>query len=260
MFARRFELVLALGLPACIPATGDPFSRLVSALGDTTADAGGPAISASLLVAAIAVESCVHQDQHPWIVNPGDPAPLSDTLLLALGSPVVERVERVDDGSVEATLTGADLFGFVDTTLTLEITSDAVDYALVARAIQGEERAEVGRESVTVRQGCAADQSWLLASATWTDAENVAHSVVLPASDAEGYGLHLSAASPYLPIAGTVGWKGAINGVEHSLLGDDAEALSLEDPPGDGPLPSAWWPATASGANWEAEVQIPILP
>lgn len=261
MSVPRLELLGLLSvLSGCIPDTGPPFTRLVSALGDTTADVGGPPITASLLVAGIGADSCVRQDDHPWRVSVGDPAPLPDDLLLALGSPTVSKVSVADDGSVEATLDGARIFGHADSKLTLEIASGVSDYTLQARALAGDSGAEIGRESVTVRQGCAAEESYLKASATWTEDDGSAHTVAMPATDGEGYGLHLGAAAPYLPTGGTVAWKGAINGVEHSLLGDDAAGLSMDSPPEDGPLPSAWWPATASGASWDAAVLIPVAP
>ena len=266
-----------VGLVGCaVPGSGEPLSRLSGSLADETSEAAAPAVTATLVVGAVAAELCAHQGEEIWSgVAAGDALPLSAGLQRALGDPVVVSLQSLGTDEIYATVTGVSLYEQRGAVLSLstELTGGGMSLSVVAEGGgTGEEDTAAGsratdtgdavlegvvfgRLDLVARQGCEVAGSWVKGTARWTNAEGRAEALTLPPEDALSPGLSFTADAGWIPVAGSLGWSGRARVEDRALVTEDASAIVLE---GTDAAPAGRWPAQATGEDWESETIIAI--
>ena len=256
MSVRPCSLLL---LGAC--ATGEKtapvlLDRYVTALGETTADAASPAITAALVLSGVGVALCARRaeaEAAPWTL--GAAPPLHEELIRALGEPVV--VEVNDEPGAFTALLGGVTLGGPEGALRLSTRPGASSFEVTALALSAVSGGSTtGTADLGIAEGCLPGDNLVSGSTRWTDGEGREAVVLLPA-DAAAEGISLGSVHPMLPQSGALGWSSVIDGGDRSLTTEDAATLSVEE---GSALPTARWPTQVVGEGWEARVELLLAP
>lgn len=276
--ACRVPILLLLG--ACLPEDTSTFDALTETWSQSTLDMAEPAITAALMVSGLTAELC-HLNTTPdyWSsLSDGDTFPLSTELATALGNPYIDSVST-NDGT-QVTLAGVRIIDRDHAFLRFSIAKSTDSYALNVYVLDGRNAVPFGQIQMSVAETCEGghiDSVWVSGEARWKDLAELSHTVSLPADDELSVGLNLSCG--FIPSAGTLSWRGSINGQARAIETSDAAEIAFDvqatakdtaAPVGFGNCPrlsghsAATWPSVIRGGSgdwmFERDLLVPIAP
>ena len=244
--------VLSFG---CAVPEATQLSRLTRAWAVETADAAGPAVTATMMMGALSAALCVHRGDEDFAsLASGDELPLKPSLQAALGSPTIEEISS--EGGLSLVLTGVDVLDRTAQLLRIKGTEDGTQYSVEIDALidDGTEVVEVaklvsfGQLRLDLDNGCVKSQSLARGKALWIETTERRHDVQLPADSELGGDLSFGGPVPYLPATGAIGWSARVDGQERSVTSEDAGEIRVDTL--DGELPIGRWPVIARGPGW----------
>jgi hypothetical protein len=244
--------VLSFG---CASTEDTQLSRLTRAWAVETAEAAGPAVTATVLMGALSAALCAHRADEDFLaLGSGDELPLHPALEAALGSPKIEAMGV--EGGLSLVLTGVDVLDRTAQLLRIKGTEDGTQYSVEIDALidDGVDAVEVaklvsfGQLRLDLDSGCSSDQSLARGKALWIDTTERRHDVQLPADSELGGDLSFGGPVPYLPRSGAIGWSARVDGQERTVTSEDAGEIRVDSP--DGEVPTGRWPVIARGPGW----------
>jgi len=268
---RRLALGASL-VAACTVEDGPPLTRLSEAWAQEAVERAAPMTTATLVLASMSMELCLDRDTGQWAaLSLGDVPPLAQSLVLALGSPVVRTIKVSESGLVEATIEGVDLAERSAVRLQIATSQDETgDFiaSIIVLDPEGEDDDSLepnafGRTSFRVQSDCTVEDARVTGTARWLDLSERSHTVDLPADAELTSGVRFERAVSYAPSSGTLAWTGRIDGQEVSLITVDAEQLQFESADDTGDLtstPTAIWGAYVRGDEWTVITELPVSP
>lgn len=262
----------ALLIVACAVEEGPPLSRLAEAWAEEAVTRAAPMTTATLVLASMSAELCLDRATGQWAaLSLGDVPPLAQSLVLALGSPVVRTIKVTESGLVEATIEGVDLAEREQVRLQIATSQDdAGDFnaSIIVLDPEGHDDSAMepdafGRTSFRVQSGCTVEEARVTGTARWLDLSDRSHTVDLPADSELTAGVRFERAVSYAPSSGTLAWTGRIDGQEVGLTTVDAEQLQFESAEDTADLsrtPTAVWGVYVRGDEWTVTTELPVSP
>ncbi|MFT5681078.1 MAG: hypothetical protein ACI8RZ_001984 [Myxococcota bacterium] len=228
MSARPFEMfpmflltVPMLLLTSCQPGFGKYYSSLTDAWADQTLESAGPSITAALMIAGLTSELC--SKQIDWNnQTAGEPPPLSEVLLEAMGEPLIDSIDIQED-LTEIYLREVRIMDRDEASIRIVPSTGVNSYSLTAEVQDGRDGETFGSLTFTISDPCDGSSRWVTGNAKWTDLTGVLHTITIPADDTD-IGLKFDCA--YAPNDGTLQWSGEIEG--QTRLFSSSEAAEID--------------------------------
>ncbi len=246
----RADILLLLPLAAGCAGGGDTLARLQEAYGADTAARLQEPLTATVLVGALGADLCVTTGTGSWsAAQAGETPPLSYELADALGGPVVGQV--IESSALEIRLDDVAIMGATDRVLRATAVSGSP--FTVTGTVTDNDGQRLGSFDLSVVSGCSSQWARVSGSTTWTDSDDIEHSLSFPPDSADDGGLDWPGEGGWLPAAGTLAWQARIDKEQRSFSSDDAADITRY---GAGGL----WPGQASGTNWQTTIEADVQP